>query len=900
MNYLIFPQVKLTLFCLALSLLYACSTNKDTPASRVLQNITSRYNYIYNANLLLNNYISDLHETYPDNYTEILPVYVGPEKFSALSEDPAVQMPDSSSLGEIIRKAKTIIADKSYGNYIDEAYMLLGKSYFYKGNYFIAAEYFEYTASTYQSDKSILLSALNWKARCYLQLNNLPAAAAILDSLEASLNRVPKQSAEPLATLAQMSITFNRPKDAIRYLEDAIKAHNNVKDKRRWTFILGQLHEAENDPEKALACYKMVQHSNAGFDLYFNARLNTIKLMGILNRSEKSRTQELLALVKDDKNADFLDQVYYHVASAYAAADDHSKAIDYYNRSIQAATNNASQKGLSYLRLADLNFNTTRDYLKAKAYYDSALRALPKTYSQYQQISKKVQNLQYLTIRYQAIAFQDTLQMLARLPEDARLRRIRAFASAPEVSSTTPADAPDARNEKAGNSRFYFQNEAALRSGLTDFYKRWGNRIQEDNWRQSIRVADQANTLRSVPVNIPAYATDSSTTDVTTNDHLLAQRYITAIPINADMLQQSNQKIIEAYFELASFYQQEINDNNEAIRLYELLLSRFPDNNYTAAIHYSLYLAYMNTAREKASAHKEIVLSRFSESIYAKNLTDPGFSLRQSKFDLALNTKYDSLFTIYQQKDFSSVIQIAEDITAAYPNSRLAPQFEYLKAIAIGRSYPVDSLMHAFQSILKHYPADRLIVPLVKEHLSYVNQHLDEFTKRKVALLDFDPNETPFAAPPSNAPGLAPAKFPAAPKGKTLEVQENVRIQAPTSLFSAAASDTYYFVIDVADASLRLSTSRFGIGQFNRGNHPARRLRHQITEFDDDQLIYVGNFSSFEDVKTYAEGIIPQLNRIMKVPEPKYTTFIISKENFEKLNSKVLVNEYLDFYKNNY
>src|SRR5690606_28170955 len=150
-------------------------------------------------------------------------------------------------------------------------------------------------------------------------------------------------------------------------------------------------------------------------------------------------------------------------------------------------------------------------------------------------------------------------------------------------------------------------------------------------------------------------------------------------------------------------------------------------------------------------------------------------------------------------------------------------------------------------------------------------------------LLDFDPNETPFAAPLSDVPVLAPAKLPAAPKGKTLEVQESVRIPAPTSLFSAAVSDTYYFVIDVADATLRLSTSRFGIGQFNRGNHPSRRLRHQITEFDDEQLIYVGNFSSFEDVKTYAEGIIPQLNRIMKVPEPKYTTFIISKENFEKL-----------------
>src|SRR5690606_23856974 len=137
----------------------------------------------------------------------------------------------------------------------------------------------------------------------------------------------------------------------------------------------------------------------------------------------------------------------------------------------------------------------------------------------------------------------------------------------------------------------------------------------------------------------PGNTTDSSTTDPTTNDHLIAQRYITAIPVNAEMLQQSNQKIIDAYFELASFYQQGLNDNNEAIRLYELLLSRFPDNNYAAAVHYSLYLVYKNTALEKASTHREIVLSRFGESIYARNIPDPGFSLRQSQYDLALNAK---------------------------------------------------------------------------------------------------------------------------------------------------------------------------------------------------------------------------------------------------------------------
>jgi hypothetical protein len=62
----------------------------------------------------------------------------------------------------------------------------------------------------------------------------------------------------------------------------------------------------------------------------------------------------------------------------------------------------------------------------------------------------------------------------------------------------------------------------------------------------------------------------------------------------------------------------------------------------------------------------------------------------------------------------------------------------------------------------------------------------------------------------------------------------------------------------------------------------------------------VGNFSNFDEAKTYASGITPQLKQIMKVPVNIYTSFIISKENFEKLTSKALLDKYIEFYKNNY
>ncbi|RYY31323.1 MAG: hypothetical protein EOO04_01715, partial [Chitinophagaceae bacterium] len=75
----------------------------------------------------------------------------------------------------------------------------------------------------------------------------------------------------------------------------------------------------------------------------------------------------------------------------------------------------------------------------------------------------------------------------------------------------------------------------------------------------------------------------------------------------------------------------------------------------------------------------------------------------------------------------------------------MEPQYDYLKAIAIGRTQNVDYLITAFKEISEKHKADRLIKPLVDQHLLYINAHLAEFKKRKIALISYDTNEIPFA-----------------------------------------------------------------------------------------------------------------------------------------------------------
>jgi len=908
-------NLKLRLFCIGTYLLSACSSQKDTAINRGLQNLGARYNYIYNSNVILNNYEEELYQNYADNYNEILPVYTTPEKFTASNVNPAPV--NEKALDAIIVKARAVIAEKTLSNYIPESYLLLGKAFYFKANYFIAQEYFDYAAKTYQGEPNIHISALNWKARSLMQLNNLKEAALVLDTVYHKLSLAKTNTAEPIATITQLFIYQDKIDEAIPLLEKAIKETNLKRNRIRWTYILAQLYEKQKKYPAALKNYTSVQKSNAAFELYFNANLNSIKIKGLLNGAHLNRKKQLLALLHDDKNLDYTDQVYFQVAGSYADDGNYAEAEKYYRQAIQSGNKNNYQKGLSYLSIADLNFKNLRNFLKAKSYYDSAINTLPKSYSGYEQIVKKTENLEYLTKRYEIIALEDTLQMLAALPQTERSARIKDILKE-EVSPVVHMAGIDNNPltnplPAAGNSKvtqetggiFYFANNTAISRGYSDFLTRWGSRKREDNWRQSVKSSAQTTAGNIIKAEDGPIAANGNTGSAINYSETVSQ-YLMAVPVSPDLLAASAQKIINAYYDIASFYQQELNDQQEAIRIYQLILTRFPENNKLAAIYYSLYLGFKDNDPANAEKYKNLVLTRFPESNYAKTILDPDFSVKQSAAQAAVIQRYNTIFDQYEQGAFPQVIASVSAISSAYPDNEFSPQLAYLQAIAIGRTQPVDSLINAFKKINNRYPDDKLIVPLINDHLFYLATHMADFKNRKIALPDFDANEPRFFPTVENAKPdrVQPAEASAEIKPQDTKALETIKAAetaiTSNSLFSTAPSQIYYYVIDVADASLTLSSSRFGIGQFNRGNYADSGLRHRLTEFDNDQLIYVGNFSSFAEVKSYAAGINPQLKQIMKVPAGIYNSFIISKENFEKLQSKDLVNRYLEFYKNNY
>ncbi len=900
-------------------LLYACSSQKDNAANRRLQNLSARYNYIYNSNVLLNGYQENLVQSYKDNYEQILSVYIAPPSIDYLSD--AASLNDSKELSDISLKAQTIISEKNFSNYIDEAYILLGKTNFYKGNYYNAAEYFDYVERAFKANKRVYLNALNWKARTYIQMQNDKMASRLLDSVVVTLDSVKRGKAEPLATLAQMSINNQDYKKAIEYLEKAIKASGEMESRTRWPYILGQLYEYDKNYEASLKNYTKVEHSNAPFEMYFNARLSKIRVNDLVNQQSSTRKAQLLKLIRDDKNLDYTDQIYYEVAEDYYGDRDFKKAEEFYKLSAKESTINPNQKGLSYLKLADLNFKEKSDYVNAKLYYDSALNTLPKNYRNYAQILKKAQNLEYLSDRYKIINAQDTLQFIAKLASPDREKKIAELFEpkiAPVIIEAKNNTVKESSTVALGTNKsntFYFSSATAISRGFTDFKKRWGNRQLENNWRQSVKSSSQITQQNQANATTNNAGT-ANPSDAYAKDQIAIQiqAYTNSLPLSSAQLDKSNQQIINAYLEIGTFYQQVLEDQQEATKVYEILLSRFPKNNHLETIYYSLYLGYKDIDKTKSDHYKNLVLTNYPSSSYAKTILDPSYSTKQSALDLAINKLYNDIFSLYEKKDFAGVILEVNNANQRFPGNSLQIQYDYLKAIAIGRTQNLDSLLTAFQKITTQYPTDSLITPLIKDHLSYINANLNLFKARQIALVDFDETEPKFIAQktsPIPTPINVPIQVqpPVQPVVPTPNPTTPVVVQTPQpvvnaiktdGLFTTADSKIYYFVVNVFSTEVSVSSSRFGIGQFNRGTYAGSNLKHQLADLAEDQPIYVGNFEDVNQVRAYSEEIKSQLPKIMKVPAAIYTSFFITKENFDKIKDRATINRYLEFFKTNY
>lgn len=731
------------------------------------QNFTTKYNILYNSNLMLEDERENIFRGAKKNYQIRQSVF----------DEPQGDGDAHKSMDSLIQKAYKIVNNKQESKYVNEAYLLIGKANYYKGAYHTSIEFFNHLLrSAVEEQKEYLPLAYAWKSRALLQIGKIEEAKLAVDSSFATLDEEKSTRTFVNAAAANYHVRVGDELVAIPFLEYALESNSNLLDKRRWTFLLAQLYMDNGQKDKAYVYFDKISKSNVPFDMAFEASLQTAFLKGDNEQNVEARVKPLKRMLKEGKNDGYQDQILYQIGDIYYEAGKRSEALDYFRKSLLQPKRNEYQSTETYLRLAEHYFDN-QYYFEAQNYFDSVAMVLPTDYTDVNKVRRKLAYMGEITELYQEIAWQDTLLQLAALNDVDREATLDAYAQAQlllkkeeiqeqerltkkgkrtsaATTITNTAYATYGQNPSVdvsgGSDRtFYFNNPDELLVGQNAFKRRWGNRQLKDNWRYEGDNTAGIQSKETVVSVAADSAIDQKGLDEEQFLNAIKEKYTKGIPTNQEAFEASHKIVHDKLIVIGNIYRDYTQDNKDAIKVYEEFLRRYPNTDAAAEVYYSLYRMYEGLDQTKSQDYFNKLTTLFPNSLHAKVAKDPSYMDKIKRDKNILDRVFEKLFMLYAEGDHAAVIREADiDLKERFENTALVAQVEYLRALAVGRVGRVEDFTTTLERIIERYPNDSLVVPLAKENLAFIAENPQYFVNRANALQDIDKSRIAFVDEP--------------------------------------------------------------------------------------------------------------------------------------------------------
>ena len=525
--------------------------------------MTSRFNGYFNAREIMKEEETLLKDNFKDDYSQLLPIFIYPDEQKSQSM--------YAPMDKVIEKCSEVIERHSidkrkveYVKWIDDSYFLIGQARLYKQEYGLAEQTFLYVYQHYKKDPA-RYQGLTWLIKTLIETKQWDRAEEFLDLAENSIRKYPEEFVgEYHATVADFNIKRDQDYDkAIEHLEQAVELTKKRDGKARYTYILAQLYQEKKNFLLATEAYGNVLKLNPDYKMRFNARISRAIAYDVRGSDSKAIKKELNKMLKDIKNEEFKDQIYFALAELALKEDDEPLAVVLLQKSINTSVSNNKQKSLSYLRLADLYFERP-DYIAAQERYDSTLQFLPEEHPEYFPTEDKNNNLQDLVRNLKVIKLQDSLLVLSNLSTGDREKKVKQIIEALQeederkkqaelnrLSSAQDQTNPGLINVAGGGrkGKWYFYNPTNIALGINDFKAIWGDIQLSDNWRRKNKVSTQV-VEKLNPKEKEAAIEDSVEQAQRYNPNF----YLEAIPKDYQEQLIAHGKIAEALFNVGTIF----------------------------------------------------------------------------------------------------------------------------------------------------------------------------------------------------------------------------------------------------------------------------------------------------------------------------------------------------------
>ena len=696
-----------------------------------------------------------------------------------------------------------------------------------------------------------------WEARNYIDQGSFGDAINVLNRLKQDENLSKNKLDDLYVLLAHYYLKKEEYSIAHEALGQAIDETRGKRKKSRLHFIRAQISEKKGNYSEAHKSYMAVIKSKPEYLMEFNARvkvaLNKVK-SGDFSR-EKANSY-FAKMIKEEKNKDYLDQIYAAMAELALADGEIDEAIALLEKSVEENSENPQQKATTFLKLAELLYNNEL-FIKSGAYYDSAMTSLAKDYKNYEDISKRRNLLVDLTGHVQLVANQDSLQHLAGLSEKERNKiiddYIKDFEARVQETLNRQNELSLLDNEKeteqsSSSGTWYFYNQRQKSLGFNEFKQKMGNRVLEDNWRRSQRNSNLITDDVSASTGVDA----EDLVDLAGAGKLTRDIFIKNLPLTPEAIDASNKQIMESLFAIGNIYREGLKVNHKAKEYFILLNERFPGNKYEEQALYTLYLiAKEDGLTEEANNYAALLNKKYPDGLYTNLIKDPTYAEKQNNVDEEQTKFYEDTYNLYLEEQYAEVLNRKNQSENLYASSNTyKPQYDLLEAFVIGRTGEKDDYVSALQNVVAMHQTDP-----VKDKAEEILRYLD---------------------------------------GK--KAAEDAMFQ-----YRDTKNVVHYFIVSLDKFTTDINKLLADFSNFNTANNQSRIKTTQMLLSPQKQIVLVKNFLNADKAMAYYNMVGENEPDIFKnLKGVGYQYFVVSKTNFTTLFKNKEVGEYMDYFEANY
>lgn len=893
-----------TITLLIIVLLFSsCTTEKNTRASRTFHNVTSHYNVYFNASESVKSGVISIEEAIENDFTHLLPIYKSSDPSAAkmVKSDMDNAVIKCSKLIEIhsitkkpkrkkkrTRKYQEFASQEEFNKWIDDSYLLMGKAYFYQHNFMAAIDNFAYVTRKYPNENTHNEAQI-WLIRCFSELERYVEASEVIQAVQNEEN-FPKNMEKELAiATADYYMKQEKYDESIKFLDIAIKKIILKRNKARLQYIVAQLYQKIGKEAEASKAFTAVTRMNPDYNMAFNAKINAASIFLSVGNSEKLK-KELRKMLRDKKNIDFQDQIYYALGNIYFKEGNQDIAIENYRESVSKSFQNQFQRAQSAITLADIYFENLR-YRDAQSYYDSAMIIIDETYPNFRQLSAKYKGLTNLVENLYIVEREDSLQKIALMPKLERESLIARLMKEEQEMQRNKENLAIQGAQKQGYYRsnrsrmgmgnrqtgagWYFYNPQTVSYGKVTFQQQWGKRKIEDNWRRSNK-----NTASLDDLVDTEGAIDSSQIVYREEDPLKKEFYTQNLPFTDSLMKISHKKIRDALYNIGKIFKSEFTNYPRSAESFEELNKRYPENLYLLSAYFDLYdLFDLMGNQQKSQYYHDLIISQFPDSKFAQYLQNPNFFVEMEAQMDSLNKLYQETYRNYKAGRYRNVITLSSQMKQMVPDRQIVPKIDFMEMVAHGTQSDVHNFETLLKGYIQQYPSKEP-TSLAKEILSLIQDStLTDYQKlvEKGYISKEIQNEELL------------------PESRTEDDEFGGKYSYNENLL-------HYFVIAYPrEKTIDINRLKFDIANYNIDHYTM--VDYDIeTESLNEKLAFVivRATEDKESALIYHRAIIRKAAVFKTLKDVDYLNFVISSTNYRTVLSEKSIADYLKFFVKNY